>query len=227
MAIRYWGCALVVLGTVCAARGHDELLIGRNSSNQLVIHFHQHEAIPMLVSVFPGYPGWAAFAQGFESLPLDDPDEDVFTLDPASDLEFVVFSQDKGIRISNDNGSGFVPVGGAFHLGMPFFDFHPIWNIYDGVPGIEYTIEVFARDRSGISTDSEPVAVTFTPVRPAAGDADGNGAINAADISVFVEVLLGVDDDPVHEAASDVSGNGSADGDDVGEFVAAWMAAQP
>ncbi len=227
MTIRYLGCALLVLAVGGVARGHDELLIGRNSSNQLVIHFHLDKAIPMEVSVFPGYPGWAAFEQGFESMPIDDPDEDVFMLDPASDLEFVVFLLDDGIRISNDNGSGFVPVGGTFHLGAPFFDFHPIWNIFDGVPGTEYTIEVFARDRNGISTDSEPVAVTYTPVRPDAGDADGDGTIDAADVGVFVDVLLGLDGDPVHVAASDVNANGLANGDDAGAFVAAWIAAQP
>ena len=84
---------------------------------------------------------------------------------------------------------------------------------------------LYVRDRLGISADSENVIVTFTPVRPEAGDADGNGAINAADIGVFVNVLPGLDAAPVHVAGSDVTANGVADGDDVEPSVTAWITA--
>jgi len=226
MCVR-WGLAAAVL--ICAwnpARGHEELIIGRNAGNQLVIHFDAELPIDMPISVFPGFPGWAAVEQGFESTSLDEPDEDFFQLDAGSDIEFVLVSQDDGIRVSSDSGGGFVPVGGTFHLGPPFFDFHPVWNIFDGSPEHSYTIELYVRDRSGISSDSDVMGVTFAPVRPAAGDADGNGSINASDIGVFVDVVLGLDVDPVHVAGSDVDASGSVDGADVGPFVAAWMAAQ-
>lgn len=223
-----WIVGAAAIACSCAvARGHEELIIGQDSVGRLKIHFHAKLPVEMPVSVFPGFPGWVAVEQGFESAPLDEPDEDFFQLDPASDIEFVLVSQDAGIRISNDTGDGFTPVGGTFHFGQPFFDFHPLWNIYDGVPGTEYSIVLYVRDRASISTDSEEVTVTFTPVRPEAGDADGNGSINAADIGVFVNVLLGLDTSPVHVAGSDVTANGVADGDDVGPFVAAWIAAQP
>lgn len=219
-----WGFGAAACLLACgAARGHEELIIGRTASNQLKIHYHAKSPVDMPVSVFPGFPGWAAFEQGFESTALDEPDEDFFQLDPASDIEFVLVSQDDGIRISSDSGSGFVPIGGTFHFGQPFFDFHPIWNIFDGAPGHDYSIVLFVRDRAAISSDSDPATVTFTPVRPEAGDADGNGVINAADVGVFVNVLLGLDSNPVHRAGSDVNADGVADGDDVGPFVAAWM----
>lgn len=217
LAAAAWFCACGV------ARGHEELIIGRTAANQLKIHFHAKLPVDMPVSVFPGFPGWVAVEQGFESTSLDEPDEDFFQLDQNSDIEFVLVSQDPGIRISNDTGNGYTPVGGTFHFGQPFFDFHPIWNIFDGAPGSEYSIVLFVRDRAAISSDSEEVIVTFTPVRPAAGDADGNGVIDAADITVFINVLLGIDSDPVHVAGADVDASGAADGEDIAPFVTAWM----
>lgn len=216
--------AAAALSFCGAARGHEELIIGRTAGGQLKIHFHAPLPVEMPISVFPGFPAWAAFEQGFESTAFDEPDEDFFQLDPESDIEFVLVSQDDGIRISNDTGSGFVPVGGTFHFGPPIFDFHPIWNIYDGAPGQAYSIVLYVRDRAAISSDSEPVTVTFTPERPAAGDANGDGQINATDVGVFVNVLLGADRDALHRAGSDVNANGVADGDDIGPFAAAWMA---
>ena len=129
-----WGFGAAVCLLACGvARGHEaELIIGRTAGNQLKIHFDAKLPVDMPVSVFPGFPGWAAFEQGFESTALDEPDEDFYQLDPMSDIEFVLVSQDEGIRISSDSGGGFVPVGGTFHFGQPFFDFHPIWNIFDG-----------------------------------------------------------------------------------------------
>src|SRR4029079_14275905 len=63
----------------------------------------------------------------------------------------------------NDTGSGFVPVGGAFYIGPPVFDTHPVWNIVTGTPGTIYTMTIKVHDVNGVYTDSEPTVLSFTP----------------------------------------------------------------
>jgi len=52
-----------------------------------------------------------------------------------------------------------------------------------------------------------------------AGDIDGNNSIDAADVSAFVAVLLGLDGDPDRTAASDRNCDSAVNGDDVRFFL--------
>ncbi len=56
------------------------------------------------------------------------------------------------------------------------------------------------------------------------GDIDGDGTVDMNDVSMFVDVLIGMDTDPAHVARSDLSSDGLANGEDISLLVAAMMA---
>ena len=68
------------------------------------------------------------------------------------------------------------------------------------------------------------VEVNFDAIRlyrgcGGAGDLDINGDVNAADLSLFVEVLLESDIDAIHLQRADADCSGAADGHDIAAFV--------
>src|SRR5262249_590168 len=131
---------LFFVGICAPARAHDEVVAAHNAAGQLVAHldFTQPYALPP--SPFPGINGYALAEPGYSSLVADEPAEDLFTLLPASSIRFVLLAKDPGIEVWNDTGSGFMPIGGTFFLGPPFFDSHPVWNIVSGSPGTNYAL---------------------------------------------------------------------------------------
>jgi hypothetical protein len=72
-------------------------------------------------------------------------------------------------------------------------------------------------------TDLDMVVSTVVLTEPAPGDLDADGDVDAADISVFVAVLLGLDTDPQHMTGADLDLSGVADGQDVEPFVNALL----
>lgn len=67
--------------------------------------------------------------------------------------------------------------------------------------------------------DSYRVGITRVGTVPVPGDINGDGIVNPADISLFVNVLLDLDQDADHVARSDLNADGLADGNDVGLFA--------
>lgn len=62
-------------------------------------------------------------------------------------------------------------------------------------------------------------AVLRFAVVPSAGDINQDGHIDATDLELLVEVLLGIDTIPQHVSRSDINGNGSPEGGDIQAFV--------
>jgi hypothetical protein len=52
-----------------------------------------------------------------------------------------------------------------------------------------------------------------------AGDFDGDGDVDPADMATFISVLLGIDTDPPHVEIADVDGSRTPDGNDIQVFV--------
>jgi hypothetical protein len=59
---------------------------------------------------------------------------------------------------------------------------------------------------------------------PPPSDINGDCARNGADVTLFVQVLLGIDNDPTHVSRSDLDSSGTADGADIQPFVTAFLA---
>ncbi|MFQ5425445.1 MAG: hypothetical protein ACE5F9_15885, partial [Phycisphaerae bacterium] len=55
------------------------------------------------------------------------------------------------------------------------------------------------------------------------GDVNGDGVSNIADLTGFVDVLLGIDTDPVHACSADMNTDGTADGGDIQAFVSSLI----
>ncbi|MGH7178431.1 MAG: hypothetical protein ACREJC_13720 [Tepidisphaeraceae bacterium] len=153
-------CLLVAVLTA-DARAHDEIVVGRDGAGQLKAHIDFLQPVSLPVSIFGGISGFAAAEPGLSSLFVDEPDEDFFAPSGASSIRFVLLARDPGVEVWNDTGSGFMPIGGSFFLGPPFFDAHAIWNIPSGAPGAEYSLTIRFHDVNGVHADSDPVELTF------------------------------------------------------------------
>ncbi len=75
----------------------------------------------------------------------------------------------------------------------------------------------------GLALDYEPAGVTLAAAAPMPADLDGDGDVDESDLSLFIDVLLGLDTNPWRIAASDVNGSGEPDGLDVQGFVESYL----
>jgi len=70
-----------------------------------------------------------------------------------------------------------------------------------------------------VENASANLSLAVLPGGPIQGDIDANGVVNAADVALFVQVLLGLDTNAAHLMRSDINGDGVANGRDVQPFV--------
>jgi len=85
----------------------------------------------------------------------------------------------------------------------------------DVCPGSDDNVD---SDEDGIPDGCDPCPLIETP-GVMQGDLDDNGAVQLADVPIFVQVLLGLDLDPTHVATSDVNCDGDVNGLDVFPLV--------
>ena len=142
------------------------MTVGHTSAGQLKISADFPRPVMLDLSIFPGIPGYAFGELAFHSTLLDEPALDLyqFPVSPDSDFRFILLAKDPGVEVWNDTGSGFLPVGGSFYIGVAPFDTHPIWNITTGTPGQTYTMALKLHDLNGFYTDSDPLVLSFTAV---------------------------------------------------------------
>jgi hypothetical protein len=81
-------------------------------------------------------------------------------------------------------------------------------------------IRVVVKDKRFQNTSAESGPFTITPGEfSGSGDIDGDGSVNAGDILMFCDVLIGLDDDADHIDNCDLNGDGLANAIDVQELV--------
>lgn len=177
-------CA-ILLGLVITglAFAHDVVSIGHNSGGQLAFHFQQKEPAPLYLG-FRGVKGWAGANLGFESLFEDMPAEDLFVLPNSTDIQLVLDSADPNMHLFSLDGSGFLPIGGTYELGAPYFHLHPFWNLTAGEYGVTYQVQVSFIDTTGQFTPSDPVTILFAPFCP--GDVNMSAAVDVADLLAVI-----------------------------------------
>jgi hypothetical protein len=158
--------AFFAASSLISARGEDEILVGHNAAGKLIVHIEFDLPFGLPVSIFPGLPGYATGEVGFHSTSLDEPTNDFFQLSTSADFRFTLLSEDPGMEILNDHGSGYMNVGETFFVGQAPFDTHPLWNIVSGSVGNSYSLAIKVIDLNSVYAESEPVDLAFTPQPP-------------------------------------------------------------
>ncbi len=204
----------ILLAGAPSAIADDGILIGVDSTGRLKAHIHEPE-FEVEFSAFPQYPGWATGLLGIESTVLDEPDEDFYVPSSSSDVEIVMVSKDDGCEVW-EGGTARQP-GESFHVGNPFFDFHPIWQITEGPSGVVFTFRFYAHDREGIHADSEEFDINLYGAFCVA-DYDQNTFVTGDDFDSFVaDFELGL-------PSADIDGNTFVNGDDFDYFSERFIA---
>jgi hypothetical protein len=96
------------------------------------------------------------------------------------------------------------------------------WNTQALNPGDfvqMYTIADSGAAVTELDETNNTISQTVQVPQLIAGDLNGDGIVNAADIDAFVAVLLGLDINPYHMAAADTDGNGVPNGKDIMLFT--------
>jgi hypothetical protein len=155
---------LIAAMMALAANGEEEILVGRNATNQIEVQVGFVEPMALPASVFPGISGYATGELGLHSNSLNDTNNDFFPLSTAADFRFILLAKDPGMEVWNDTGSGYMAVGEMFYVGQPPFDTHPIWNLVAGTSANTYSLTLEMRDLNGIYPDSAPFTLSFTAV---------------------------------------------------------------
>lgn len=211
----------VLLSAAQSAFAHG-VVVGQNSSGDLVVHIEVHQPIELPPSIFPGILGWANAEPGIASAELDEPDEDLFQLDDACSVQFIFVGADPGIQIVTSHV--WVP-GESLEFGPPFFDDHLVFNIPDGEIGTSYAVQFRLHDLNGVHGDSEVYEIRFTPVDTVChcrGDTDENDLLTGSDLQPFIDCMMSSPPEgPIEKACScaDIDGDGALDDLDIEMFV--------
>ncbi len=134
---------------------------------------------------------------------------------------FTIAGGGSASRIARWNGTSWSPLG----LGVNDVVFALATQDTDGAGELPPTLLAggFFEQAGGLSSSFFAAHGCLRPA-PAPGDIDGDGDVDFVDVDVFVDVLLGVDNDPAHVAASDLNGDDIADGGDIQMFASAILA---
>ena len=148
-------------GVSCALAHVTEIIIGRNATGQLKVVIEGGLPVHLNPTVFPNTIGWAETEPGFETLQVDRPAEDFFVPAGTSNLAFTLVSCDPGVRVLNSTGTAPLLPGESFVMGPPFFDVHPFFNIFTGVPGQVHRMRIIVKDLSGTYQQTGEIELSF------------------------------------------------------------------
>lgn len=154
-------------------RVHVDIEVGVDGAGKLKVEFADAYELPLLDS--PILNGWGSDDPGFGNLEADEPDEDLFVLDPDANIEVEFVSGDDALNmwIPPFFGEILDTPGERWDLGGSVFDVHPFWHIDSDDPAFdpfqtEWEITLKLVDtRAGLGlahADSDPFTIRFQPV---------------------------------------------------------------
>lgn len=195
------------------------VVIGQDGAANLAVHVSIELPIEVPPSIYPGIEGFADVEPGITSAEVNDPDANLFLLDPASNIQIELVSADPGIQIISP--TAWVP-GQTFLFGPPFFDYHLVFNMPDGEFGTVYSVVLRLRDLNHIHAGSPEFVLSFTPVANIChcrGDIVEDESRDAVDVQSFVSCFM-QGGSPVGECAcADMNADGELNAVDVEMFV--------
>lgn len=225
--------ALISLATAgpLPAQHVDDVWVGRSADGRLGLGGFAHAGEPVVLPPSGGlFPGWSDNEPGFDAVTEPQPDVGLWPLEPGAMVRLEVIAFDEGLR-AVDSGFQILDMpGDQTLLGGASLHAHLTWNIDLNHPAFdsdEYlwnaTFRVIDTGSTGYEA-SEAVTLPFLNVDRLAGDINGDGVVDALDLTGFVDLLL---DDAAAtremRAAADINLDRAIDGADIQPFVAALL----
>ncbi len=184
-------CAGMV-GTAMAQHDHGDVIIARTAAGQLAVEFENPDEPLGRVDV-PAFSGWIGDEPGFESIEEDEPDEDLYMLDPTANIQieivnisaggFAVLPPDFDVAVDDFNTSK-LGAGDTLDFGSPAFHVHYLWVVSDtdwdgSTTEFDFQFRVLDRGASAYAA-SDVYTATFAIPTPGAFGVAMVAALGAA-----------------------------------------------
>lgn len=223
-----WFFAWSASGAVVRA-GVDEgdVIVARSAANQLRIDGYAPDAEITVLEPSSGlFNGWTGTEPGFDHLVMDEPENDLLTLENGCQIRLELVAADPAFRaitntftIIDDPGERALLGGAALHA-------HLTWHVNSDHSGFDplkvlwrATFKLVDTGTTGYATSSE-FTFHFATVDCVRGDCNGDTVIDGRDLAEFVAIVLDpagrTDED---RCRADTNRDGYASVDDVESFV--------
>ena len=146
-----------------APHDHGDIIIDQ-SSNQLTIEADLDELIILESSTNPFLPRYLGSEPGFETLESNEPDENFYMLDGASDVYLKLISKDINLQVLSADVNISLGDGDVLTLGGSDVHTHLVFNILPAYSGGVLS-DTFQLEDHGASAyiSSDPFTMTFVP----------------------------------------------------------------
>lgn len=201
------GSLLLSFATVAALGQHSgDIGVGRSAAGQLKCRLSDEQnpcfepavGIGLLTPIpdATAPTSWRATSPGFDANFASDPSQDYYLLDYGAAI-YLVAAEDLQPAFTVKYGTTIIrEAGDALPLGSATLHRHVIFVVdctdplYDPLRTLWYGTFILDDRGSTGYADSEPFTLRLSVVECAAGDVDGDGAANFADINPFISVIV-------------------------------------
>ncbi len=200
-----FGCIVLVFGVpIVLAQHQGDVWVGRSADGQLKVspqgYMPEDNYHPLPEVNGPVLWGWSDNDPGFDRIASDDPDNDVYPLEPGAEIWLEVITIDEAFRLIDGAFNVLDEPGEETHLGDHALHVHNTWHInstdpaYD--PGKCVWRATFVLRDEGSTGYAESAPFTFNgftnvEVRDLAGDFDDDNDVDLDDFVAFAECLDG------------------------------------
>ncbi|MCP4246981.1 MAG: hypothetical protein GY778_08015 [bacterium] len=203
------GCGFLALPVALArAEHHADVWVGRSAAGQLNISpvgFVPEDHFAYLLPSSGLLNGWVDNDPGFDGLADPDPPNDIFPLEPGTEVWLELIAVDPAFRLIDAATAEIIDLPGeATELGGHTLHVHNFWHINSDDPAFDpqqciWHASFFLRDEGSTSyASSEALDFAFTNVPPEDwdGDFDDDSDVDLTDHEALNECLFGPDQVP-------------------------------
>lgn len=218
--------AILLSTSATSMAQHDgDIEVGRTAANQLNIGgFDVANEIVILIPAGEEPEFWTNNEPGFEAVLVDEPNENLFTLEPGCQIRLELVSCDPAFAAVGDTVID--EPGEQVALGDQSLHTHITWVVDSILPGFDPLKVLWQATFKLVDTgstnyaDSEPFTIYFAIVSCTRGDCNADTLIDTHDIQSFIEIVLNPPAaTDAQRCTADVDRDGLASINDIGPFV--------